>query len=467
MSKLRPSRRLLSFALCALLVAGAAHAAELTEEEARSIAKEAYVYGFPLVDNYRVLYAYAVDTKGKEYKGPFNTIKNEARVYTPEDKAVQTPNSDTPYSFAALDLRAEPVVLTLPAIEKNRYYSVQLVDLYTYNFGYLGTRATGNAGGSFMIAGPGWKGETPKGVSKVIRADTELVLAIYRTQLFGADDLANVKKIQAGYQVQPLSAFLGKPAPPPAPKIDFIPPLTPKEERSSPRFFEILAFVLNYSPAFPDEVALRERFAKIGVVPGGKPFSLEGLSQEVRRGFVRGMIEGQKEIDTLRSQTKSSAGLFGDRATLGTAYAKRALAAQMGIYGNSKDEAFYVIYASDAGGGGLDASKERYTLHFAKDALPPAKAFWSLTMYDLPEQLLVANPLNRYLINSEMLPGLKRDADGGLTLYLQSESPGKELESNWLPAPNGPFAAALRIYLPEPSVLDGKWKAPQLQGVAR
>jgi hypothetical protein len=466
MQSVRPFRRLVPLALVALLFSAAARA-ELTGEEARSIVREAYVYGFPLVDHYRVLYTYAVDTKSPEYKGPFNTIKNEARVYTPEDKAIQTPNSDTPYSFAALDLRAEPVVLTLPAIQKDRYYSVQLVDLYTYNFGYLGTRTTGNGGGSFLISGPGWKGETPKGVAKVIRADTELALAIYRTQLFGPDDLDNVKKVQAGYKVQTLSAFLGKPAPPPAPEIDFIPPLTPKEEHNSPRFFEILAFVLNLCPPLPDEVALRERFEKIRVVPGGKPFTLDGFSKEVRIGFVKGMIEGQAQIDKLRAETKSSAGLFGDRTTLGTDYVKRALAAQMGIYGNSKQEAFYVIYASDADGGALDASKERYTLHFAKDALPPAKAFWSITMYNLPQQLLVANPLKRYVINSPMLPGLKRDADGGLTVYLQADSPGKELESNWLPAPNGAFAAALRIYLPEAPVLDGKWKAPPLVGAPK
>ncbi|HEX5065998.1 MAG TPA: DUF1254 domain-containing protein, partial [Myxococcota bacterium] len=294
MPSVRPRLRLLPVALAALLSAAAARA-ELTRDETQAIVQEAYVYGFPLVDNYRVLYTYAVDTKSPEYKGPFNTITNIARVYTPEDTAIQTPNSDTPYSFAALDLRAEPIVLTLPAIEKNRYYSVQLVDLYTYNFGYLGTRTTGNDGGSFMIAGPGWQGETPKGVAKVIRADTELALALFRTQLFGPDDLDNVKKVQAGYKVQPLSAFLGKPAPPPAPKLDFIPPLAPKEERNSPRFFEILAFVLNLSPALPDEVALRERFEKIRVVPGGKPFTLDGLSKEERIGFVKGMIQGQQE----------------------------------------------------------------------------------------------------------------------------------------------------------------------------
>ena len=461
LQRVRVSRLFGCLALAALLLPASAQA-KLTPEEVSPIVKEAYVYGFPLVDNYRVLYSFAVDSKSKEYKGPFNTIKNEARVFTPEDKTVQTPNSDTPYSFAALDLRAEPVVLTLPPVEKGRYYSVQLVDLYTYNFGYLGTRATGNAGGSFLIAGPGWKGETPKGVSKVIRADTELALALYRTQLFDAADIENVRKIQAGYKVQALSAFLGKPAPPAAPKLDFIAPLNPKGERSSPHFFDILAFVLKLSPTLSSEVALRERFAKIGIVPG-EPFDLKSVSKEDRAAFAKGMQEGQQEIDKLRETTKSSAGLFGDRASLGTNYLKRALAAQMGIYGNSKEEAFYVVYAKDGAGQPLDAAKQRYTLRFAKDALPPAKAFWSITMYGLPQQLLVANPLERYLINSPMLPGLKRDADGGLTLYLQSESPGKELESNWLPAPKGPFAAALRIYLPEPSVLDGKWKAPALE----
>ncbi|HVN36721.1 MAG TPA: DUF1254 domain-containing protein [Myxococcota bacterium] len=436
--------------------------AELTPDAAHSIAKEAYVYGYPLIDEYRMLYAYAVDTKSPAYKAPFNTIKSEARVFTPEDKAVSAPNSDTAYSYAVLDLRAEPLVFTLPPIEKDRYYSVQLVDLYSYNFGYLGTRATGNSGGSFLVAGPGWKGETPKGVVQVIRADTELGLAIYRTQLKGPADLDTVKKIQSGYKLQTLSAFLGKPAPPAAPKIDFVPPLSEKKQRMSPRFFSILAFVLRFCPTLPDETALRERFAKIGVVPG-KPFVMTGLSREVRLAFVSGIKEGQQEIDALRAKTKTSSGLFGSRTELGTNYVKRALAAQMGNFGNSKDEAFNLVYGSDGAGQPLDASKQRYVLHFAKGALPPAKAFWSLTMYRLPQQLLVANPLNRYLINSTMLSGLKRDPDGGLTLYVQSDSPGKDHESNWLPAPKGPFAAALRLYLPEAPVLDGSWKAPVME----
>jgi hypothetical protein len=142
--------------------------------EARAIAKEAYIYGYPMVDNYRVQYSYFVDRKNPEYKAPYNQLFNIPRVFTPEDKAIQTPNSDTPYSWIGLDLRAEPIVFTVPPIEKERYWSLQLIDLYTHDFDYLGSRTTGNDGGSFMIAGPSWKGETPKGIMKVIRCEPKL-----------------------------------------------------------------------------------------------------------------------------------------------------------------------------------------------------------------------------------------------------------------------------------------------------
>lgn len=159
-----------------------------TPAEARAIAKDAYVYGFPMVDNYRIQYSYFGDSKNPEYKGPWNQLVNIPRVYAPADTAIQTPNSDTPYSFAGLNLRAEPFVLTVPPIEKDRYFSIQLTDWYTFNFDYIGSRTTGNGGGSFLIAGPSWKGETPKGVTKVFRSETEFVFPVYRTQLFNPAD---------------------------------------------------------------------------------------------------------------------------------------------------------------------------------------------------------------------------------------------------------------------------------------
>src|SRR6266700_5863878 len=249
--------------------------------EARTIAKEAYVYGFPIVDNYRIQHAYWMDKINPEYKGSFNQIWNATQLFSPADKAIQTPNSDTPYSFVGADLRSEPLVLTVPAMEKERYFSVQLIDYYTFNFDYIGTRTSGNGGGSFLLAGPGWKGTTPKGIKKVFRCETELAFPAYRTQLFSPGDIDNVKKVQAGYKVQPLSAFLGQPAAKAAPAIDFIKPLTPEEEKTSPEFFNILNFVLQFCPTVTSEKALMARFAKISVV-GGKAFDASKLSPEMK-----------------------------------------------------------------------------------------------------------------------------------------------------------------------------------------
>jgi hypothetical protein len=433
--------------------------------EARAIAKEAYVYGFPIVDNYRIQHAYWVDKTNPEYKGPFNQIWNSARVFTPADTAIQTPNSDTPYSFVGADLRSEPLVLTVPAIEKQRYFSVQLIDYYTFNFDYIGTRATGNGGGSFLLAGPGWKGTTPKGIKKVFRCETELAIPTYRTQLFNPDDIDNVKKVQAGYKVQPLSAFLGQPAPKPAPAVDFIKPLMPEEEKTSPQFFNILNFVLQFCPTVPSEKALMARFAKIGV-GAGKTFDASKLSPEMKTAIEQGMADAWAAFAVLKKDFEerklSSGDVFGTRQYLKNNYLYRMGAAVLGIYGNSKQEAMYPAYYVDAAKQKLDGAN-RYILRFAPGQLPPVNAFWSLTMYDEPQSLLVANPLDRYLINSPMLPQLKHDADGGLTLMIQNESPGKDKESNWLPAPKGPFSMIMRLYWPKQAAVEGKWKQPPLQ----
>jgi hypothetical protein len=178
--------------------------------EATDIAEEGFIYGLPIVMNYAVMYEYAVDRDSGQFKAPFNEIKNEARVFTYKDTAIVTPNSDTPYSFAWLDLRAEPIVLSVPAVEKDRYYAVQLEDGNTFNYGYVGSRATGNEAGDYMVVGPDWKGETPPSIKKVFRSSTQFSLAGYRTQLFGPDDIDNVKKVQAGYKVQPLSRISGR-----------------------------------------------------------------------------------------------------------------------------------------------------------------------------------------------------------------------------------------------------------------
>jgi hypothetical protein len=440
----------------------------VTATEARKIAQDAYVYGYPMVDNYRILYAYFVDSQNTEYKAPWNQLINIPRVYTPDDKAVQTPNSDTPYSFVGMDLRAEPIVLTVPAIEKTRYYSIQLIDLYTHNFAYIGSRATGNEAGRFLIAGPRWMGETPKGIKKVLRSETDLVLAGYRTQLFEPGDLENVKKIQAGYKAEPLSSFLGKPAAPAAPAVHWVRPLSPQDQRVSPEFFNVMSFLLQFTAPHPSEKALRARFARIGV-EAGKPFDVAQLAPEMKTAIEGGMADGQKAYEEFkRTQIdtgKVTAGdMFGTREYLKNNYMARMAGAILGIYGNSKEEAMYPIYTLDAAGKLLDGTN-RYTLRFAPGQLPPVHAFWSLTMYELPSSLLTANPINRYLINSPMLPDMKRDADGGMTLYVQNESPGKDKEANWLPAPKGPFWMSMRLYWPKPAALDGTWRQPPLTAV--
>lgn len=439
-------------------------------EEVKSIAAEGFVFGLPIVMNYAVMYDYVIDRNSGQFKAPINTIFNEHRVFTYQDTTIITPNSDTPYSLMWMDLRAEPQVLSVPAVDKGRYYSVMLNDGNTFNYGYIGSRATGTEAGDYMIVGPDWQGETPPGIKKVFRASTAFSLAAFRTQLFNADDMPNVEKVQAGYQAQPLSAYLGKPAPAPAaeiawPKID--------KEMVKTNFFEYLDFALQFAPATPDEQAIRAKLASIGVGPG-KTFNFKDLSLEHKAAILLGMREGEKRVedkaDHLGKQVNGwhIASSFGNRDFYKGDWLLRAAAAKAGIYGNDAAEATYPMAKTLADGTVLDGSKHKYTLTFAKDQFPPVNAFWSVTMYDGKTQLLIKNPINRYLINSPMLPGMKKNADGSLTIYIQKDSPGKDKEANWLPAPDGPIYLAMRLYWPKteaPSVLppgEGTWQPPAL-----
>jgi len=442
--------------------------------EVKEIAEEAYLYGFPMIAAYKAMYEFNIDKSSSQYKAPFNEIWNDSKTFTPNDTAVVTPNADTPYSILQADLRAEPLVLCVPEVDEDRYYSAQLIDLYTFNYGYIGSRATGNGAGCYLVAGPRWTGEAPAGVAKVFRAGTDFSLIIFRTQLFNPADIDNVKRIQAGYQVQTLSSFLGQTPPPPAPAIDF--PAFVDEIPFKTEFPAYLDFLLQFAPEVPAEKALRARFASIGIGPG-KSFDFKDLSAEhkaavalaVKAGFDRiGRAVGSLGRMINGWDVGSS---FGDRDFFKGDWLLRAAAAKAGIYGNDAVEAMYPMAREDVDGQPLDGSKHNYTLTFAKDGLPPVNAFWSVTMYDGRTQLLIENPLNRYLINSPMLPGLSRNADGSLTLYLQKDSPGKEKEPNWLPAPDGPIYLVMRLYWPKdtpPSILppgSGTWDPPGLTRV--
>lgn len=438
--------------------------------ETRAIAEEGFIYGLPIVMNYAVMYEYAIDRNSGQFKAPFNQILNEARVFTWKDTAIVTPNSDTPYSIMFMDLRAEPLVLSVPAVDKRRYYAVQLTDGNTFNYGYIGSRATGNEAGDYLVVGPDWKGELPPGIKKVFRSSTQFSAAAYRTQLFNPADMPNVVKVQSGYKVQSLSAYLKQPAPPAAaeikwPKID--------KELVKTNFFEYLDFALQFAPPGLEEKAIRARLASIGI-GAGKPFNFKDLSLEHKLEVGLGMKAGEAKVtqaaDNLGKNINgwrvSSA--FGDRAFFHGDWLLRAAGAKAGIYANDAVEAMYPMTKTLANGEPLDGSKHNYTLTFAAGQYPPVNAFWSVTMYDGVTQLLIENPLNRYLINSPMLPNLKKNADGSLTLYIQKTSPGKARESNWLPAPNGPIYLVMRLYWPKenpPSILppgEGSWQPPGL-----
>jgi hypothetical protein len=442
--------------------------------KAKDIAEAGFIYGLPIVMNYGVMYEYVIDRSSGQWKAPFNQISNEARVFTYKDTAIPTPNSDTPYSLVWMELRTEPIVLSVPAVEAKRYYSVQLCDGNTYNYGYIGSRAAGDEAGDYMVVGPDWKGATPPGIKKVFRSSTQFSLAIYRTQLFNPNDVDNVKKVQAGYKVKTLSNYLNQPATMAAAAIDF-----PKidKELAKTDFFEYLDFALQFAPAEANETEIRSQLARIGVGPG-KTFNFKDLSLEDKLEVGLGMKEGERKVDEAVANAGKGingwrvSGLPGDSAHYNGDWLGRAAAAKAGIYGNSPEEATYPITRVDSDGQELEGSRHNYTLTFPAGQLPPVNAFWSVTMYDGKTQLLIENPINRYLINSPMLPELKKNPDGSLTLYIQNKSPGPDKEANWLPAPNGPIYLAMRLYWPKttpPSILpagEGTWQPPGIKRVS-
>jgi hypothetical protein len=438
--------------------------------ETRAIAEEGFLYGLPIVMNYASMYELAIDRSSSNFKAPLGVIGNMTHVATYEDTAVITPNSDTPYSLLYLDLRAEPFVVSVPAVLKPRYYSVQLTDANTFNYGYIGSRATGTEAGDYMVVGPDWKGETPQGIKQVFRSSTQFTLVLFRTQLFNPADIGEVEKVQAGYKAQPLSAHLKQPAPPAPPGINF-----PKAnaELAKTHFFEFLDFMLQFAPAGPEEVEIRSKLTSIGIGPG-KRFDMKDLSLEHKAEVLLGMKAGSDQVDKFMASGATKVNgwqvgsYFGDRVYFNGNWLRRAGAAKGGLYGNDDVEAMYPQTRVTADGEKLDSGKHKYTFTFPKGELPPVNSFWSVTMYDGKSQFLIKNPLNRYLINSPMLPEMKVNPDGSLSLYIQKDSPGSDKESNWLPAPDGTIYLVMRLYWPKetpPSILpagEGSWKPPAI-----
>jgi hypothetical protein len=469
-------RRIVTVAFAAMIAAlvacSPAGPDSVTSEEAEAIAREAYVYGYPMVMNYKTLYNYVIDTENPEYKGPFNQVSCEARLFTPDDRAIVTPNADTPYCIFWLDLRAEPQVLSVPEMEPERYYSFQLIDWYTHNFAYVGTLTTGNDAGTFLIAGPEWDGAAPEDVDEVLSSETDFVLIIVRTQLYGPDDLARVGEIQAEYTLEPLSGLLDT-DPPPAPPMRELPEWD-EGAQFDERFFAYLDLAMDLlgAPA-PGREGLWENLGRLGLGPG-HDFDFAALPSEIQEAMKTGREAGFADMEAFigaYSQDPLTSGrVFGTRAFLTesavTNYGLekidvlRAAGAHLGLYANSAAEALYPTYLTDADGAPLDAAANHYTMTFADGLLPPVKAFWSLSIYDGPTQLFIHNPIDRYLLNSTTMDDFRFNDDGSLTLLVQKDRPKKDWEANWLPAPDGPFYLVLRLYGPEAEALDGTWTPP-------
>jgi len=377
---MRPAAR------CALLVAGCLAAciqtvqAQPSPARVQSVARQAYVYGYPMVDLYRIYYQFFINDQSAEHRHLTNKVYNAPGLLTPDNTTLQSPDADVLYSFALLDLRAQPIVVTLPGVAKNRYYSLQFVDQYTFNIGYAGTRATGNGGGRFLVIGPGWKGTAPQGIKSVIHADTQFVLVVLRTQVFGPDDLPDARKVQAGFHVDDLSAYAHSPVPRSPARVHWLLPLSADAQTRGLDFFNLLAFVAQFCPIDQSERGLWKSFGTIGIAPG-KRFDSSTMPIDEIKALRMGMTVGQLDILGQRQKLTSSIGVFGDRKQLGSNYLLRAAGAQLGILGNSAQETLSYVVIKDPNRMALSGLLSRYTIRFARSTASG-------------ERVLVAHPVS-------------------------------------------------------------------------
>lgn len=428
-------------------------------EGLREIAREAWIYAYPMLMHYQTMEKQLLNPAAPEYVGGFNRFRHYSELYTPNNREIVTPNNDTPYSWAWLDLRSEPQVLSVPAVAEDRYYVHQLVDQYTHNFAYVGVLGTGREAGDYLIAGPDWKGPTPTGIKAVLRSETGVVMILGRTGLKSADDLPAVRALQQQYRLRALHEYTASPAPSAAPAIAW--PAWDSKTGLGPEFIAVLNHILTLCPTQPSEQALRARFARIGIVPGAD-FDLAALAPQTRQALTSGIQDAQAQLQAAVGRVRTTFGLFGSREALHGNALNRAVAAHVGIYGNSVEEAFYTGTRQDNQGQPLQGGR-RYRLHFAPGQLPPVSEFWSLTLYDLPDRQLVANPIDRYCLSSR--DRLQLDEDGGLTLVMQTRAP--QAQGNWLPTPvNGAFTLVLRLYGPKRQVIEQQWQMPAVEVVS-
>jgi hypothetical protein len=439
----------------------------ITEQEAHAIAVDAYLYFYPLVTMDVTRKQSTNIEPGKEVaKGPMNVFINVPEYPPANYKTVVRVNFDTLYSVAWLDMTKEPMVVSAPNTD-GRYYLLPMIDMWTDVFASPGWRTTGTQAANYLVTPPGWNGPVPAGMSR-ISATTPYVWIIGRTKTDGPPDYDAVHKIQAGYKVTPLSQW-GQPARPVEVKIDpaidmKTPPKVQVDTMAADKFFSYAADLLEINPPHATDEPIIAQLKKIGI-ERGKPFDMAKLDPAIRNGLASAPQDAQKlmawKVPTLArvangwSMNTDTVGVYGNY------YLKRAIVAQIGLGANLPEDAIYPINLADQAGNPLDGAN-KYTLHFDKSDLPPANAFWSVTLYDV-EGFQVANPLNRFAVSSWM--PFKYNADGSLDLNFQNDSPGADREANWLPAPKSGFNLTMRVYAPKSEALTGKWNPPPVTRV--
>lgn len=438
---------------------------KITAEEAHAIGVDAYVYFYPLLTMDITRKQFTNIEPGKEFgKGPMNMFVSVPE-YPPADfKGVVRSNFDTLYSIAWLDLTKEPLVIAAPDTA-GRFYLLPMLDMWSDVFASPGWRTTGTDAAQFLVTPPGWTGTVPAGLNH-LPAPTPFVWVIGRTKTDGAGDYAAVHKIQAGYTVTPLSR-LGKGAEPVSVKIDpavdmKTPPKIQVDTMSAADYFAYAAELLKVHPAHGTDQPLLAQIKRIGIEPG-KSFSMDALDPEIKAALETAPKDAQAlmawKVPTLARVVNGWSMNTDTMGVYGNYYLKRAIVAQVGLGANLPEDAIYPLNIGDTNGNALDGA-HKYVLHFAKDEVPPVNAFWSITLYD-PEGFQVGNELNRFAVSSWM--PFKNNADGSLDIYFQNENPGKDLESNWLPAPKGPFNLTMRLYGPKSEALNGKWNPPAVK----
>lgn len=442
---------------------------DLSSEEISAIAREAYIYSFPMMMGYRFGYATFLEPNSPTYRGPANDGPfGEAVTFDHTFRDVITPNADTPYSFALLDLRAGPIVLSVPAVS-DRYYVMQLEDLYGQNDFYVGSRASGREPGSYFLTGPGWSETVPSGFDGAHQFETDLVFVIGRSQLLGRDDVTALAEIMRQYRIESYEEYLGGEAPA-VPPFDW--PRWDDEASRDERFITYLNGLLPLcQPPHPDELEMMARFARIGIGPGA-PFDPDAIDPGTRSAIAAGVAAARDELAAASEGLGESINgwmsmaAFGNRAAYGGDYLRRGAESMVGWGGNDQIEAYYPMARLDADGEPLDGGSA-YELRL--ETLPPVNAFWSVTMYDTSYDgtagYLIENPIGRYLINSTS-EGLEFGDDGSLTITIQRAVPtNPAARANWLPSPGGRFYLALRMYWPKQDALNGTWVAPPVNRV--